>query len=112
MVSTKTRQIVWGNGAGRCYFCDASLIGDLISDNEDANFGFVAHFVGEKPDRPHGDVVRSPLLADDYRNLMLMCYTHHKLIDVDRVADYPEPVLLEMKRQHEERVGTPLGPGR
>jgi hypothetical protein len=104
MVSTKTRQIIWGKGAGRCYFCNTSLIGDLISGNEDANFGFVAHIVGEKPNGPRGDAVRSPLLVDDYRNLMLMCYTHHKLIDVDKVADYPEPVLLEMKRRHEERV--------
>lgn len=104
MVSTKTRQIIWGKGAGRCYFCNTSLIGDLISGNEDANFGFVAHIVGEKATSPRGDPVRSPLLADDYRNLLLMCYTHHKLIDVDKVDDFPEPVLLEMKRQHEERI--------
>lgn len=104
MVSTKTRQIIWGKGAGLCYFCNTSLIGDLISGNEDANFGFVAHIVGERVNGPRGDVVRSPLLADDYRNLMLMCHTHHKLIDVDKVADYPEPLLLAMKRQHEERV--------
>jgi hypothetical protein len=49
MVSTKTRQIIWGKGAGRCYFCNTSIIGDLISGNEDANFGFIAHIVGEKP---------------------------------------------------------------
>ena len=104
MVSMTTRQIIWGKGAGRCYFCNILLIGDLISRNEDGNFGFVAHIVGEKPSGPRGDAVRSPQLVDDYRNLMLMCYTHHKLIDVDKVADYPEPVLLEMKRQHEERV--------
>ena len=96
MVSTKTRQIIWGKGAGRCYFCNTSIIGDLISGNEDANSGFIAHIVGEKPNGPRGDGVRSPLLVDDYRNLMLMCYTHHKLIDVDKVVDYPEPVLLEM----------------
>jgi hypothetical protein len=40
---------------------------------------------------------------------MLMCYPHHKLIDVDELANYPEPRLLEMKRQHEERIAIVTG---
>jgi SMODS-associated and fused to various effectors sensor domain len=114
MVSTKTRQVIWGKGAGRCYFCNTSLIGDLIAGNEDANFGFVAHIVGEKIHGPRGDAERSPLLEDDYKNLMLMCYVHHKLIDVDEVDGYPESVLLQMKRKHEERIAVvaDIKPGR
>jgi len=104
MVSTKTRQVIWGKGAGRCYYCNASLIGDLMSGNEDANFGFIAHIVGEKETSPRGDLVRSPLLADDVSNLMLMCYPHHKLIDVDEVDKYPEQRLVDMKAEHEDRV--------
>ena len=104
MVSTKTRQIIWGKGAGRCYYCNASLIGDLMAGNEDANFGFTAHIVGEKETSPRGDPARSPLLADDPANLMLMCYPHHKLIDVDEFANYPEQRLLDMKAAHEDRV--------
>ena len=37
-------------------------------------------------------------------NLMLMCYPHHKLIDVDEVGNYPEQRLLDMKAAHEERI--------
>ena len=106
MVSTKTRQIIWGKGAGRCYYCNASLIGDLRAGNEDANFGFIAHIVGEKETSPRGDKVRSPLLADDPANLMLMCHPHHKLIDVDELANYPEQRLLDMKAEHEARIST------
>jgi hypothetical protein len=106
MVSTRTRQVIWGKGAGRCYYCNASLIGDLIAGNEDANFGFIAHIVGEKETSPRGDPVRSPLLADDASNLMLMCYPHHKLIDVDELVNYPEQKLLDMKAAHEDRVST------
>lgn len=104
MVSAKNRAVLWARGAGRCYYCNTSLIGDYISGNEDANFGFVAHIVAEKATGPRGDEERSPLLADDVNNMMLMCYTHHKLIDVDEVLNYQEQRLLEMKAEHEERV--------
>lgn len=104
MVSPKTRAVVWARGAGRCHFCNTPLIGDYISGNEDPNFGFVAHIVAEKATGPRGDAVRSLLLADEPSNLMLMCYPHHKLIDVDRVDDYPEQLLLDMKAAHEDRI--------
>jgi hypothetical protein len=104
MVSPKTRAVLWARSAGRCHFCNTSLIGDYISGNEDANFGFVAHIVGEKPTGPRGDPVRSPLLADDANNLMIMCYPHHKLIDVDELVQYPEQRLLDMKAAHEQRI--------
>jgi hypothetical protein len=104
MVSTRTRSILWGKGAGRCYFCNKSLIGDLISGNEDANFGFIAHIVAERPEGPRGDPVRSPLLVDNVSNLMLMCAVHHKLIDVDEVDNYPEQRLIDLKTHHESRI--------
>jgi CBASS immunity sensor of nucleotide second messenger signals len=104
MVSTTTRAVVWARGAGRCHFCNTTLIGDLIAGNDDANFGLVAHIVAEQPRGPRGHGTRSALLADDPSNLMLMCYVHHKLIDHDEVDNYPEGRLLEIKRQHEERV--------
>ena len=104
MVSPKTRAIVWARGAGRCHYCNQLLIGDYVAGNEHANFGFVAHIVGEQENSPRGDSVRSPQLADDPSNLMLMCYPHHKLVDVDERDNYPEERLLEMKRLHEERI--------
>jgi hypothetical protein len=106
MVSPKTRAIIWAKAAGRCEYpsCNASLIGDLISGNDDANFGLIAHVVADKPGGPRGDPVRSALLSDDPANLMLLCYNHHKLIDVDALAQHPETLLLEYKTRHEERV--------
>ncbi len=80
------------------------MVGDLVSGNEDAKFGFVAHIVADAPGGPRGDPVRSHLLADDISNLMLLCHAHHKLVDVDEVAAYPEARLLEMKRAHERRI--------
>lgn len=104
MVSPKTRAILWARGAGRCHICNQILIGDYLTGNEDANFGFVAHIVAEQPGGPRGDAIRSPLLADDVQNLMLLCHKHHKLIDVDEVANYPEQLLLDIKAAHEARI--------
>lgn len=106
MVSPKTRSVIWGRGAGRCHFpsCNKTLIGDLVAGNEDANFGFIAHIVAETPTGPRGCPTRSPLLADEPSNLMLLCATHHKLIDVDEVEDYPEQRLLDIKAAHERRI--------
>lgn len=106
MVSTRTRSVLWARAAGHCQYsgCNESLIGDLISGNDDANFGLVAHIVAEQPGGPRGHPERSLELADDPANLMLMCYPHHKLIDVDGLSHHPEERLLQMKAAHENRI--------
>jgi CBASS immunity sensor of nucleotide second messenger signals len=106
MTSPKTSAVIWARAAGRCEYasCNVSLIGDLISGNEDGKFGFIAHIVAEQPGGPRGDPVRSPLLADDPANLMLLCYKHHKLIDVDDRDAHSEQYLLDMKAAYERRI--------
>jgi hypothetical protein len=106
MVSTKTRTILWARAAGRCQYpgCNKQLIGDLLSGKVDANSAYAAHIVAETPGGPRGDEIRSPLLADDPSNLMLLCDTHHRVIDRDAVDDHPEAVLLTMKARHEDRI--------
>jgi hypothetical protein len=98
--------VVWARSAGRCHYpgCNKSLIGDLISGNEDANFGFVAHIVGEKANGPRGDAVLSPQLEDEPSNLMLLCGPHHKLIDVDEREEHTVQRLQDIKSAHEERI--------
>ena len=94
-----TRHVIWARGAGRCHICNVDLIGDLISGAEDANFGFIAHIVADTPTGPRGDPIRSRKLSDDPDNLMLLCYKHHKAVDVDMVDDYPEAKLLGIERE-------------
>lgn len=105
-VSVVTRTVLWARAAGRCQYpgCNKHLIGDLISGTEDKNFGFVAHIVADTPRGPRGDDVRSSQLANDVGNLMLLCATHHKLIDVDDKDGHPEERLLAMKAAHEARI--------
>jgi len=103
-VSVGTRNLLWAKAAGRCQYCNKSLIGDLISANDKLIRALVAHIVSAKPNGPRGDVVRSPRLVDEVSNLMLLCYEHHRLIDIEDEPGHPEERLLAMKAAHEERV--------
>lgn len=105
-ISQLTRIVIWTRAAGHCQFpgCNKSLLGDLVAGKEDRNFGFIAHIVAEKAKGPRGDRIRSPQLGDDPNNLMLLCATHHKLIDVDFPDEYPEERLMAIKAEQERRM--------
>lgn len=110
-VSPLTRIVIWTRAAGHCQLpgCNKSLLGDLVAGKEDRNFGFIAHIVAEKPNGPRGDRIRSPQLVDDPKNLMLLCATHHKLIDVDFPDEFPEERLLAIKAEQERRIAIVTG---
>lgn len=98
--------ILWGKTAGRCQYrgCNKSLFVDALTKSE-FNQSYIAHIVADVPGGPRGDTVRSPLLKKDISNLMLLCDAHHRKIDKDDVAGHPESVLLEMKKESEDRIG-------
>jgi SMODS-associated and fused to various effectors sensor domain len=110
-IPQKVQSALWARAGGRCQYrgCNDDLVGDLIANKQDGVYGFIAHIVADSPDGPRGDAVRSPLLAKDLSNLMLMCGKHHKIIDVDGLADHPEDVLLAMKDSHETRIAINTG---
>jgi len=105
-IPQKVQSALWARAGGRCQYrgCNQDLVGDLIAGRHDALFGFIAHIVADIETGPRGDRVRSPQLCRSLDNLMLMCARHHKLIDIDAVADHPELVLLAMKAEHEQRI--------
>lgn len=93
--------------AGRCQYrgCNKSLYNDIVT-KRNFNQSYIAHIVGDIPTGPRGDVFRSPLLAKNLSNLMLMCDTHHRLIDIVDETGHPEALLLTMKKEHESRIET------
>ena len=97
---------LWARTAGRCQFrgCNGLLYIDTVTKKR-SNLGQISHIVAVSPDGPRGDPIRSPQLATDIRNLMLTCRDHGKVIDdAEKVVDYPEELLLEYKREHEQRI--------
>lgn len=104
-ISDKNKYFLWTKAAGRCQYrgCNKALYQDILT-KRNFNQSYIAHIVADSPGGPRGDAVRSQLLADDINNLMLMCDSHHRLIDKDDVAGHPETVLLAMKKEHEDRI--------
>ena len=110
-IPQKLQSAIWARAGGRCQYrgCNVDLVGDLIAGRRDGLYGFIAHVVADSVEGPRGDPIRSPLLAKDLSNLMLMCGRHHKLIDVDAAVEHPEELLLAMKAAHESRIARVAG---
>lgn len=98
-------QALWIKAGGRCQYegCNKSLTEDILT-KKNYNQAYIAHIVADVPGGPRGCSIRSPLLKDDLSNLMLLCDSHHRLIDREEIEEHPEPKLLQMKSAHEERI--------
>lgn len=104
-IPNKTVSLLWAQAAGRCQYegCNEILYRDMVTQRR-GNSSYIAHIVGDSPDGPRGDAERSGPLSKDISNLMLLCDTHHRLIDQEDVEGHPEKRLVAMKKKHEERI--------
>jgi hypothetical protein len=105
-IPEKVRCLLWAKSAGRCEFdgCNKLLWRDGLTQLE-MNFADVAHIIGDSPSGPRGDVKLSLAYCNDVNNLMLMCLDHHRMID-HILETYPDDVLRQMKKIHEDRMET------
>ena len=97
-------KLLWGNSAGRCSFSKCSI--KLTSSNHINEVGCIigemAHIAGAKETANRHDRTMSAKQRDDYRNLILLCPTHHTLIDKNESeSKFTTADLLEMKAAHE-----------
>lgn len=104
-IDNKNKYMLWAISGGRCQYrgCNKILHTDILT-KRNFNQSYIAHIVADSPGGPRGCNTRSIQLADDITNLMLLCDTHHRLIDKDDVNGNPESLLLEMKAEHEKRI--------
>lgn len=104
-IPEKIKILLWGKSAGRCQYrgCNTSLYRDDLTQAE-FNQCYIAHIVADRPNGPRGDVTRSEELKQSLNNLMLLCDTHHRLVDRVEIENHPEEVLLLMKKEHEDRI--------
>ena len=97
---------LWARAAGRCEFrgCNKLLYKDDLTQKR-SNLAIISHIVAFSPDGPRGDPCRSKQLVRAIANVMLTCRDHGKIIDDKaREDEYPEQLLLEFKREHEQRI--------
>jgi hypothetical protein len=101
-IALPTRIRVWSESGAMCAFADCRHRLVMIDSERDADslVGEVAHIVAEKQGGPRGN---SPLRVDErneFRNLILLCLAHHKLVD-DHPETYSVEMLAKMKSDHE-----------
>jgi len=109
MSTTKLSQSValkvWLRAGGRCEYrgCNEPLWQDILTLRQ-MNRAYLAHIIADEPGGPRGDHILSPQLANDPSNIMLLCDTHHRLVDTVDVTGHPVVLLQEHKKEHEERI--------
>lgn len=100
-IKEKDIKILWAKAGGICSFpnCNQELICD-ISDNV---IGEICHVIAKSKDGPRGNFSDDNFNRDSYENLLLLCPTHHAIVDSDEKL-YTVETLHEIKESHENQV--------
>ena len=99
-ISAATRNQVLLDAHGRCMFegCGADLTEDPVTRTR-GNFATLAHNVASSEAGTRGMLYLSHALSNDPDNILLLCETHHRLVDKVAKADYPADALSTMRRR-------------
>jgi hypothetical protein len=93
-------KLLWGRSGGLCNICKIKLSEDKKTSNEAFPFGEQAHIVAEEEDGPRGKSLLTLDQRNSYHNLILLCPTHHTIIDKSP-EEHPVEMLHQIKSQHE-----------
>lgn len=104
-ISLKTHKILWGRAASRCAFpdCRRELVIDCNAVDDASLVGEECHMVAKELDASRGESPLTSKQRDAYENLILLCNTHHKIVD-DQPNTYPVELLQQMKEEQEQWV--------
>ncbi len=80
---------------------------DATSADDESVVGEECHIVSRKGQGPRHDPAFRTDYLDELENLMLLCRTHHKMVD-DQHETYTAEVLLKLKANHEKWVSLTL----
>ncbi|MFC8859765.1 NACHT domain-containing protein [[Kitasatospora] papulosa] len=103
------RKLLWVRSGNVCAFpnCQQELsvgVGEASDECHLLVLGEEAHIVAKEDDGPRGDSSVSIADRNSHLNLILLCPTHHTLIDKEKGKNFSVEQLLEMKQAHEEEV--------
>lgn len=106
-ITQKSIKILWSASGGRCAFpgCWERLCYHEAKEAAPYTLGEMAHICGDRPGANRHDASQTDAERDDYQNLILLCPTHHTMIDrKENEAVHTVVVLHAMKANHEARV--------
>ena len=103
-LSVPNRKILWGRSGNRCAFpgCNQELH-EIIGKEGSTIVGEECHIEAQSEGGPRFNEKLNSKQIDSYENVILLCPTHHRIID-DNPQKYTVDVLNKMKTEHEERV--------
>src|SRR5689334_8047754 len=99
-IPIQIRWQIWLQAGGRCEYrgCNEPLWKDNLTLAK-MNKAYLAHIIADSPNGPRGDAILSEKLRAEPSNVMLLCDTHHRLIDKIKAAEHPVERLQEFKRE-------------
>ena len=105
-ISQRDVKILWGRAAGRCSApdCHEDLM-PYLARSRRVILGEMAHVIGRQKGAARSK--EQVGVDDDYNNLVLLCPTHHTLVD-SAAADFPVELLRKWKTDWETTVQNSL----
>lgn len=101
-ISTKASKILWGRAAGRCSKPDCRDALTVTTENGQSYLiGEMAHEVAQSIGGPRSIDTEG---SDEYENLILLCPTHHRMVDKAPEGEFTVEELKKWKNQHEAWV--------
>ena len=93
---------LWGRAAGRCSFptCGIDCL-PFLDACVPTVIGEMAHVIPRSPSGARGHAEAG---SDSYSNLILLCPTHHTMVDKASDGKFPEETLLKWKADHESHI--------
>ncbi|MGQ0776416.1 MAG: hypothetical protein ACT4NY_18650 [Pseudonocardiales bacterium] len=108
-ISAQTRKVLWTRGRNMCAFpgCRQALTVNQVDTNTGEKFttivGEEAHIRSARPGGPRHDPSYPRDKLDNYENLILLCPTHHTMIDANNGDGYDVDTLIKMRQDHEKQ---------
>src|SRR6266850_1091012 len=101
-LAIRDRKILWARSGNRCAFpgCAQELVERGCGQAANIVIGEEAHISARRPSGPRGIGTGGD---DTYDNLLLLCPTHHRIID-EQPAVFTMQTLNAFKVAHEARV--------
>lgn len=106
-ISDKTRKVLWGRSGNRCAICKNELVIDATTQDNESVVADECHIISARPNGPRHDPSFPTEKLDSYDNLMLLCRTHHKMVD-DQPDTFTTDILRQVKANHEVWVSQKL----
>jgi hypothetical protein len=101
-IKPSQQKLLWGKSASRCAICREILHKPDI-DGKDYTIGEMAHIEGENPGAARYNASMTDEERNNYQNRILLCPTHHTIIDKDE-NEYTVEKLKQVKKDHEKWV--------